>query len=55
MPSGIGMGIRIRIGITVRAYIRTWVTLKGYKGGVIGGRGYRYCLLYTVVLFKFFN
>ena len=23
MPSGIGMGIRIRIGITVRAYIRT--------------------------------
>ena len=48
-------GIGTRIGIAVRACIRTYVALKGYKGGVISGRGYRYYLLHAVVLFKFFN
>jgi len=49
------IGIRIGIKIAVRAWIGTWVALKGYKGGVIGGRGSRCCLLYAVVFFKFFN
>ena len=48
-------GIGIGIGIAVRAWIGTWVALKGYKGRVIGGSSRGCYLLYIVMLFKFFN